>query len=110
MWKNITNHILVSFLQANKIETFATKMGISKIAKAATACLLLNYVHAVLTGVLSSAKAFRRVPMIGGHVVLASVLAARFSKLDPNSIPSIKRYYKYIWDLFYLEYFLYALI
>jgi hypothetical protein len=48
--------------------------------------------------------------MIGGHAVLATILMLRYSQLDPDCMPSIKVYYKHIWDLFYLEYALYTLI
>ena len=87
-------------------------MGVPRIAKGATVCLLLNYVHAVATGILSlrNHSTFNAIPVIGGHVALALLLLARFRKLDPNSMPSVKLYYKHIWDLFYLEYVLYTLI
>lgn len=100
----------IQLRKAFNISTFATKIGVPKIAKGATVCLLLNYVHAILTGVLSKAGAFRSVPMIGGHAVLATMLLARFKELEPEKLPSIKKYYKHIWDLFYLEYVLYTLI
>jgi len=96
--------------KAYNIETFATKIGVAKIAKGASACLLLNYVHAVATAILSPAKTFNMIPMVGGHIALASLLFARYTQLEPESIPSIKKYYKFIWDNFYLEYFLYTLI
>ena len=81
----------------------------SRLAKGASAVLLLDYLHAIVTGILKR-DAFNTVPMIFGHAGLAAMLIARFSKLDPESIPSIKKYYKHIWDLFYLEYALYTLI
>jgi len=96
--------------KAYEIETFATKVGVSKIAKVSSLCLLLNYVHAVVTGLVSAPGSFRLVPMIGGHLALAATLIYRFSELEPESVPSIKLYYKHIWDLFYLEYALYTLI
>lgn len=96
--------------KAYAIDTFATKVGVAKIAQGATAALFLNYVQAVATGLLSAAGTFRRIPMIGGHTALACLLLARFRQLDPDSMPSVKKYYKHIWDLFYLEYVLYALI
>jgi hypothetical protein len=88
---------------------------VPKIAKGATLCLLLNYIHAILTGVLSKAGSFRTVPMIGGHAALATILLIRFKELEPEKLASIKlasikKYYKHIWDLFYLEYALYTLI
>jgi homogentisate solanesyltransferase len=96
--------------QAFQIETFATKVGVAKIANGASLCLLLNYVHAIATGVLSVPGTFNAVPMIGGHLALAAILVSRFRQLDPSSISSVKLYYKHIWDLFYLEYGLYILI
>jgi len=96
--------------KAFEVKTFATKLGVDKIAKGATACLLLNYVHAIATGILSKAGTFNPVAMIGGHAALASILVARFRTLDTSSMGSIKTFYKRIWDLFYLEYVLYTLI
>ena len=96
--------------KAYGISTLATKVGVPTIAKGATFCLLANYIHAVLTGVLSGRGVFRAVPMIGGHALAAAVLLARFRELEPEKISSIKTYYKHIWDLFYLEYVLYTLI
>jgi homogentisate solanesyltransferase len=96
--------------KAYQIETFATKVGVDKIAKGATLCLVGNYVHAILTGAFSTVGAFKPIPMIGGHFVLATMLVNRFKELDSTSIRSVKTYYKHIWDLFYLEYVLYTLI
>ena len=45
----------------------------------------------------------------GGHTALAVMLLARWRELDPGILPSIKAYYKHIWDLFYLEYVMYTL-
>ena len=82
-----------------------------RIAQGATVCLAANYVHAILTGLLSkSTAAFRMVPMIGGHLALASMLIFRYKQLNTESMASVKQYYKHIWDLFYLEYGLYTLI
>ena len=81
-----------------------------RIAQGATFCLLANYIQAIATGVLSSAGTFRVVPMIGGHVALAAMLLFRYKELNPDSMASVKLYYKHIWDLFYLEYGLYTLI
>lgn len=95
--------------KANQIETFVTKFGIAKIAKGATGLLFINYMQAIITGVIQR-TIFAPLPMIGGHAVLASILLYRYKQLQPNSMPSVKRFYKHIWDLFYLEYGLYTLI
>ena len=97
--------------KAYQIDTLATRLGVKRIAQGATLCLGANYIHAILTGVLAkSSAAFRMIPMIGGHLALAAMLVFRYKQLDPESMPSIKKYYKHIWDLFYLEYGLYTLI
>jgi len=97
--------------KAYQIDTLATRLGVKRIAQGATLCLGANYIHAILTGVLAkSTAAFRMVPMIGGHVALASMLIFRYKQLNPESMASVKKYYKHIWDLFYLEYGLYTLI
>jgi len=83
---------------------------VKRIAQGASLFLLLNYVHAVATGVLAAPGTFNLIPMIGGHLALAAMLIFRFRQLDPDSMPSVKKYYKHIWDLFYLEYGLYTLI
>jgi len=98
-------------LQAYQIDTLATRLGVKRIAQGATVCLLANYAHAILTGFFSRASnVFRMVPMIGGHLALASMLLFRYKQLEPDSMASVKQYYKHIWDLFYLEYGLYTLI
>ena len=97
-------------VQAFKIETFATKIGVGRIAKGATLCLFLNYIHAMATGLLAKPGAFNALPMVGGHAALAAVLLTRFRQLEPDSMQSIKVFYKHIWDLFYMEYALYTLI
>lgn len=96
--------------QAYQIETFATKVGVKRIAQGATSALFLNYIHAIVSGIVAKPGTFKRIPMCGGHVALAMMLLFRFRQLDPESMPSIKKYYKHIWDLFYLEYALYTLI
>lgn len=95
--------------KAFQIETFATKVGVGKIAKGACVALFVNYIHAIVTGV-RAAGSFRLVPMIGGHTILAALLIKRFKELNPDSTSSIKKFYKHVWDLFYMEYALYTLI
>ena len=73
-------------------------------------CLFLNYVHAMATGLLTKPGTFNALPMVGGHAILAAILLTRFRQLEPESMKSVKVFYKHIWDLFYLEYGLYTLI
>eukprot|EP00592_Proboscia_alata_P010590 CAMPEP_0194352678 /NCGR_PEP_ID=MMETSP0174-20130528/1117_1 /TAXON_ID=216777 /ORGANISM="Proboscia alata, Strain PI-D3" /LENGTH=382 /DNA_ID=CAMNT_0039120897 /DNA_START=117 /DNA_END=1265 /DNA_ORIENTATION=- len=96
--------------KANQIETFATQIGVDRIAKGASLCLVANYIGAIATGIFAKAGSFNLVPMIGGHLALAGALIFHYLKLESESLGSIKTYYKHIWDLFYLEYVLYTLI
>jgi homogentisate solanesyltransferase len=103
-------HSSIFIIQAYKIDTFATRVGVKRIAQGATACLFANYVQAVLTGAFAPPGTFNKISMIGGHMALAAALIVRYRQLDPESMGSVKKYYKHIWDLFYLEYGLYTLI
>ena len=94
----------------NDIETFTTRLGVKKVAAGATAVLLLNYAGAVATAILSEPGAFRRAFMAGAHGALGIWLARSFRQLEPDSIVSIKKFYKRIWDLFYIEYLMYPFI
>ena len=62
------------------------------------------------TGLLAKSGVYNSLPMVGGHAALAIILLTRFKQLEPESMKSIKVFYKHIWDLFYLEYGLYTLI
>ena len=84
--------------------------GVAKIAKWATGAMFLNYAHAVATALLSPAGAYRAWIMAPAHALLAAWLARSYRRLDPESSLSVKRYYKSIWDLFYLEYAMYPFI
>jgi hypothetical protein len=77
------------------------------MARGASVVLLLNYVSAIVEGALNRGGAFRPPVMVGGHAVLALMLLNRFRKLNAESLAEIKSYYKFIWDLFYLEYLMY---
>lgn len=80
--------------KAYNIDTLATKLGVAKIAKGASACLLLNYAGAIATGLLTKPGTFNIIPMVGGHLALGLALLSRFRELDSESVPSIKKYYK----------------
>merc|ERR1719163_655831 len=92
------------------IDTFASRLGVRKVANGASAALALNY-----------AGAFRRWLMAGGHLLAAGWLFKAWKELDANAGSgkevglqpdqgAIKEYYKQIWNLFYFEYLLYPFI
>ncbi|EWM30055.1 tocopherol polyprenyltransferase-like protein [Nannochloropsis gaditana] len=92
------------------VRTFATRVGVKNMARGAAGVLFLNYLSAIAQGVVNPSGAFRQWVMVGGHTVLAALLIQRYKKLEPDSLASIKAFYKSIWDLFYLEYALYPFL
>ena len=56
------------------IDTFASRLGVRKVANGASAALALNYAAAVATACLAPAGAFRRWLMAGGHLLAAGWL------------------------------------
>jgi len=92
------------------IDTFASRMGPAKVAKGATAVLLLNYLGAIATPLLAAQGAFRSGLMVGGHALAAAWLVKSWRALDASSVASIKTFYGQIWNLFYFEYLMYPFI
>jgi homogentisate solanesyltransferase len=93
------------------IRTFATSLGVRKIAALGSGILLLNYAGAVYTALRHPAL-FNRGVMAGGHALLGLVLVARTVALDKAgySRKAIQEYYRWIWNLFYCEYLLFVFI
>jgi len=92
------------------IDTFALRVGPGKVARAASAVLLLNYAGAIATALLAPAGVFRRWLMVGGHALAAAWMARATMKLKPEETSSLKDYYKQIWNCFYFEYMMYPFI
>ena len=63
------------------IETFTTRLGVAKVARAATAVLFLNYCGAVATALCSAPGAYRRTFMALAHSGLGLWLLASYRKL-----------------------------
>eukprot|EP00884_Botryococcus_braunii_P013088 jgi/Botrbrau1/21780/Bobra.0190s0007.1 len=88
-----------------QIETFATRLGVRRIAFLGSGLLLANYVGAI-TYALRQPGVFRMSTMVGAHALLAAVLVLRTAELDRDkySQAAIAKFYRNIWSLFYLEY------
>ena len=86
------------------------RLGPGKVAYAASAVLLLNYMGAIATALFSGPGVFRSYLMILGHGMAAAWLVFSTSRLKPNEDSSLRTYYKQIWNLFYAEYAMYPFI
>jgi len=93
--------------RANGVSTFATRLGVPRVAGASVAALMLGYAGAAAWGLARpEAFAYGGRVMVGAHAALASVLAARFSALarEGFSRGGVASFYRWIWTLFYSEY------
>lgn len=89
------------------INTFATAMGVRRITALGSGIILLNYAGAI-TAAIKYSTAFNAPLMIGAHAVLAAALVWMTARLDRRgySPAAIRDYYRWVWNLFYSEYFL----
>lgn len=91
------------------IQTFASKYGVKSIATGAAVVLSSAYIVAIaLPFVLKGA--FQSRVMSGAHSLLLAYFLFSFSKLQPDNMDSINKFYRAIWNLFYLEYCVYPFI
>ena len=91
------------------ISTFASKFGVKRIAEVAAFVLSATYGVAIALPALLPG-AFKTLPMAGGHFLFLVYFLANFRNLNSSEPESIKKFYKAIWNLFYLEYCLYPFI
>jgi len=92
------------------VSTFATRLGVGKIAKYASIVLGLNYFSAIANAIFAPAGHFKKPVMIIAHTLFAGYLFKSYKALDPESTTSIKEFYGRIWDLFYAQYCIYPFI
>jgi homogentisate solanesyltransferase len=89
------------------IDTFATRLGVRNIAFLGSGLLFLNYAAAVGLA-LYMPTAFNTAVMAPAHAVLGLLLGYQTIKLDSANYtaPAIAAFYRFIWNLFYAEYFI----
>eukprot|EP00897_Mesotaenium_endlicherianum_P002866 jgi/Mesen1/2607/ME000166S01730 len=94
-----------------KIETFATKLGVRTISFLGAGLLLANYAGAVLAAI-QMPLAFRPYPMVVGHTLFGIALIYQTWLLDSKKYTTVAvaSFYRFIWNLFYLEYILFPFI
>jgi homogentisate solanesyltransferase len=87
------------------IRTFATSMGVRRIAMLGSGLLFINYVGAVYLACRFPTM-FNTPIMLAGHCLLAIALVTSTMALDKAeySQKAIQKYYRSIWNLFYAEY------
>lgn len=94
-----------------QISTLATKLGVRNIAFLGTGLLLINYIGSVLAAIYMP-QAFRRSLMIPAHTILGLTLIFQAWLLEQANYTkeAISGFYRFIWNLFYLEYIIFPLI
>ena len=91
------------------VKTLASSLGVAKAAHLVVLALMGNYAMGIGVGLLAPGINNRPL-MVVAHAALAGWLAIFASKLQPESIKSIKLFYRNIWKLFYAEYLLFPFI
>ncbi|KAL4031619.1 hypothetical protein IC575_009904 [Cucumis melo] len=94
-----------------KITTFATKLGVRRLAFLGSGILLLNYVAAILAAIFMP-QAFRRSILIPTHAIMAMSLILQTRELDQAKYTkeAASNYYMFLWKLFYAEYLVFPFI
>lgn len=96
------------------IPTFASRKGTKFIVKLVAVLLAANYASAIAVAIFSlvtGAQLFNAWVMIVGHAILAMTLGHHMKfKVDTEDKMSIKKFYAFIWQLFYAEYVLFPFI
>jgi homogentisate solanesyltransferase len=87
------------------VETFATRLGVQRVAWLGAGLLLANYAAAVVLA-LRMPGAFNAALMAPAHAALGAALLAATARLDRAGYapPAIAAFYKFVWLLFYSEY------
>ncbi|XP_062112291.1 homogentisate solanesyltransferase, chloroplastic [Humulus lupulus] len=94
-----------------QISTFATKLGVRNIAYLGSGLLLLNYIGAIAAAIYMP-QAFKRNLMLPIHTVLALCLIFQAWVLEQANYTkeAIAGFYRFIWNLFYVEYIIFPFI
>lgn len=95
---------------AEGVPTFASSVGPARMIRIVYFMLGLNYISAILVAFFAPPAAFHRLPLGIGHAVLGAWLMSYMPSVDPSSMQSIKKFYAFIWKLFYAEYLLFPFI
>lgn len=93
------------------IKTFATEIGVRRIALLGSGIILSAYLGAIYLA-FSYPGLYRSGVMAAGHGLFGLVLVLRTWVLDnaDYSAASIKAYYRWVWNLFYCEYLLFPFV
>ncbi|XP_027068950.1 homogentisate phytyltransferase 1, chloroplastic isoform X3 [Coffea arabica] len=91
------------------IESFSVRLGQERVFWICISLLQMAYIVAIFVGVTSS-QLWSKYIMVGGHILLASILWRRAKSVDLESKTQIISFYMFIWKLFYAEYFLIPLV
>ena len=88
------------------VETFATRLGVAKVAGLGVGLLALNYVGAIAAAVAVPATFFRPRFAIAAHAALGGGLAWLAARLRGTaySKTGVTDFYRGVWALFYAEY------
>jgi homogentisate solanesyltransferase len=99
----------------HQVPTFASRLGVAKVARMASATLSSMLVGVAAISLMPEARFHFRVWVLGfGHLALSwyflTQVHGRLMRLGPENLEALRTYYKGIWNVFYLEFLLYIFI
>ncbi|KAJ8904955.1 hypothetical protein NDN08_001468 [Rhodosorus marinus] len=95
--------------RTGNVETFSTRLGPRRMVQTVTNLLTANYMMAI--GVALRFPTQVRAPvMIAAHLAMLVSLRIRSTKVEYESKEGVKKFYAFIWLLFYLEYMLFPFL
>ena len=91
------------------IKTFSVRLGQQKIFDVSIFLIMVNYVFAMVAGILIS-NVWNQILVILLHLAVSILFYQQSRKVIVTDKISIWRFYRKIWRFFYLEYFILALV
>lgn len=98
------------------VATFATRRGTTTVVRIVSAMLFFNYAMALVFPFVCAlvpptmAQPFNIPIMLTTHILLAGALYRKLRTAQPSQEAWIKRFYAFIWRLFYAEYIIFPFI
>lgn len=90
--------------RANNIQTFATRLGMRRVAWLGSGLLLANYVGGALAAAANPVALNARL-VVPAHALLAAALTWQTARMAETQA-GVTAYYRFVWYLFYAEYLL----
>lgn len=94
--------------QEHEINTLSLSRGADKVFRWGNMILLITFFSVILVEIIQPISS-NPLLLITGHAIMAASLLIMWRRTNPSEKTAIKKYYLFIWALFFLEYILFGL-